>query len=820
MKTGLLFLVFIFLYGPLVAQNYEVTGVVKDKEGKSIPFASVFKVNTNLGTSANSEGVFKLVLASGEQQIMATAIGFRPKTVNLTLNEKTSITILLEEEAYTLDEVVIGKGENPANAIIRKAIAKRTYYLKQSGSYTANVYIKGLQRLLKAPKKFFGVNVDEIGKEIGLDSNRTGIVYLSESVSKITGNPPADFKEEMISSKVSGSNRAFSFNRASELQLNFYENHQPVIEGLSSRPFVSPIADNAFSYYTYQYLGSSEENGLFISKIRVIPKRKAEPLYKGDIYIVEEDWRIHSVNLVLNKESNLNFVDSLSIKQIFTPINPDTWMPSNVQLDFIGGLLGFKVGGYFTAVYQDYKLLNKVDKKDFNEVLSIGKEVGKKDANYWALNRPIPLTEEESKDYIFKDSIRIRNESKPYLDSLDRKANRFKLLGFVLGGYTHRNRYKKEHFYLGSPVRSLLFNSVEGLATNYRLGYSKEIDSTFKSDLKIDGHIRYGFSNKILSANAKLAIPIKRHNFYLSGGSDVVDLNNRGSLPVFYNTISTLYDGRNYQKLYEKTFASAGWGYTLPGNIRIAADVEWARRQWLQNSTDYTFDEENKEKLTSNNPFSPHDDIPLFEDNNSSKFSVGLSYNFSSRYETYPTGKRYLSSKYPTLSLRYTQGIDKLLGSDVDYSLVSARLSKSESALGMFGTISYSLSAGKFLNNKKLYYPDFRHFNGNQILIVQQELSSFLNLDYYKYSTNTSFVEAHVEYNLSGILTSKVLLLRKLKLEELVGLHYLTTPEIKQYGEVHLGLQWNVVRLMYAHSLSERGELNKISTIRIGLRLF
>src|SRR5690606_25910456 len=152
-----------------------------------------------------------------------------------------------------------------------------------------------------------------------------------------------------------------------------------------------------------------------------------------------------------------------------------------------------EIGGYFTAIYQDYALLDKVSKKEFKEVLRIEKDVNKKDASYWSLNRPIPLTPEESKDYARKDSIRERSESKDYLDSLDQKNNRFKPIKFLLGGYTHRNRYEKEYFSLGSPLTSLLFNSVEGLATNYRLGYSKQIDSATNRYFRLNGHIRYGF---------------------------------------------------------------------------------------------------------------------------------------------------------------------------------------------------------------------------------------------------------------------------------------------------------------------------------------
>jgi len=151
---------------------------------------------------------------------------------------------------------------------------------------------------------------------------------------------------------------------------------------------------------------------------------------------------------------------------------------------------------------------------------------------------------------------------------------------------------------------------------------------------------------------------------------------------------------------------------------------------------------------------------------------------------------------------------------------LTADLSKTDHGLGLYGKISYALSAGKFLNRTSYYYPDFRHFKGNQILIVDQQLTSFLGLDYYRYSTPNTFIEAHTEYNLSGILTSKVPLLRKLKLEELVGLHYLHTSELDQYGELHLGLQWKVVRLMYSRSFSNTSILDKQNYVRIGIKLF
>jgi hypothetical protein len=797
-----------------------IRGKVVDASGDAIPFASVYKSGTSLGTSANSEGDFQLALGQGKHSLHISAVGYKPATVSVTWPDTSTLRVVLEQEAYALQEVVIGNAEDPAYAMIKKAIRKRPEYLRESGPFTARVYIKGLQRMLKAPKKFLGVDIDQVGREMGLDSNRTGIIYLSESESNITVDPPKEFREEMISSKVSGSNRAFSFNRASDLQLNFYENHQAVIEGLSSRPFVSPIAQNALSYYRYHYLGTTEENGRGVVKIRVTPRRKAEPLYRGDIYLVEDEWRIHSVNLLLDKDAGINFVDSLHIKQLFVPVEDKLWMPSTVQLDFRIGMMGFEVGGFFTAIYQDYQLSPAFDRRAFKEVLRIEEGVNRKDSAYWMSHRPIPLTAEESRDYLEKDSIRRRNESKAYLDSVDRKNNTFKPLRFLTGGYMYRNRYRREYLRFGSPLTSVLYNTVEGVALNYDLGYSRQIDTLTNRYFSVNANLRYGFANKRFNGSVSTQIPLRGHRFNIAGGSAVLDLNDRGSLPVLFNSISTLFAGENRQKLYEMTFASAGWSHTLPGNINLSAYVQWSDRRWLPNATDFTFSDKNRDKLTSNNPFRPEADVPLFEDHTATKISVAASYSFSNRYATYPSGRRYLESPYPTVSLRYTKGLKGVLGSDVDYDFISAGIYKSGISLGMWGNISVAANAGTFLNNKKLYYTDYQHFNGNEILLVDQKLTSFLNLDYYRWSTNTRFLEAHTEYNMGGVLTSKVPLLRKLKLEEIVGLHYLNTPEVGHYGEMHLGLQWKMLRVMYSRSVSSHSSLDGRAEVRIGLKIF
>lgn len=815
--STLILLVFSF---SVRAQHIQVGGSITNEKREPIPFATVYIQNANYGTAANSEGEYQLRVPAGKYVIVVRAVGYKQTSKSVEIKESMTVDFQLETEAYALEEIVIGNAEDPAYRIIRRAIANRKKNQSAADPYTAKVYIKGVQRLLKAPKSFLGVDIDQIGREIGLDSNRAGIVYLSESESKITVRPPKDFKEEMISSKISGNNQSFSFNRASDLKLDFYDNHQVIFEGLSARPFVSPIADNALSYYRYKLLGTVEEGGRTINKIQVVPRRRADPVYEGDIYIVEDSWRIHGINLLLTKESGINILDSLRIKQDFIPVGTDQWYPANVHFDFVGGLFSFRFGGYFAAVFSDYALNPDVEKHIFREVLRVEEGVNEKDSAYWEANRALALTDEEALDYARKDSLRLRRESKSYLDSLDKVSNKFKPLSFVTGGYTHRNRAKSTYLSFDGLLNSALYNTVEGMALNYGTRYSKRIDSVRNRYFHLYGHARYGFKNKRFNGDLGTSIPVGRGTLSLSGGSQVNDLNNREPLSSFFNTVNSLFFGRNYLKLYERQFGQVQWNHTLPGNIHLFLSGTWENRRWLPNSTDYTFFDRNQQYITSNNPFTPDVDLPLFEENKALKASLTLIYDFGTRYESYPNRKVYLPSKFPTLQLTYLKGIPNALGSEVDFDLLRAVLHKNDIGLGLYGHFSFMLSGGGFLNNNRLSYVDYRHFSGTQTRIMKQAIYSYLLLDYYTHSTAGNFLEAHTEYNLSTLLTSKVPLLRKFKIKEIIGLHYLSTSEIPHYGEMHAGLEWNFLRVMYARSFGTVPAMRGRDAIRIGFSLF
>lgn len=817
MKSFLTFFITLFLISANVFAQINISGNIKDEHSNAIPFATIYIKNTTIGTSANSDGEYTLQLKPGQYEVLYKAVGYRQESRRIDIKTSQILDVSLKPEVYLLKDVTINATtEDPAYAIIRKAIKKRKTYLNEVKAYTADVYIKGLQKLLDAPKRFFGRDMNQVARDIGLDSNRRGIVYLSESESKYSYQYPNNVHEEMISSKVSGSNRAFSFNRATDMKVNFYENLQNW-EGLSNRPLVSPIAEDAMLYYNYKLLGESVENGETIYKIRVKPRRDYDPCFNGTIYILKDSWRIYGLDLYLTKKANINFVDTLKINQQFFPVNNKAWMTASAKFEFTGGLFGFKFGGYFISIYKNYDLAPTFDKKEFLEVMRITKEVNKKDSLYWEQERPIPLTGEEKTDYSKKEKLAQKRESKEYLDSLDRRNNHFKFGNLLMGGVNIRNRYEKKSFHYDPILGSFLFNTVEGFALNYGASFTKQIDSATNRFLRVGARVRYGFSNHLLNGNVNGTIPISTFRLGFSGGSDIVDLNNHIPISSGINTDYSLFERQNYEKLYQKDFVNLSLAGRISGGWVASAGVEWANRKWLPNSSSFSIFSPGGHQYTSNNPLTPAQDVPLFPENQSLKVTLRTSYDFSNKYETYPNGRRYLPSEYPTIGFNYTKGIKNIFGSDVDYDLVSADITKSNIPMGMYGKTSFYIGVGKFLNANSLYYPDYKQFAGNQVLFYQQGISKFLLLDYYTFSTPKQYVEGHFEHNFSGFILNKIPLIRKAKLQEIVDVNYLSTPNLKNYTELGIGVEYFGIRLMYGQSYNSGTNIHQAVRLSLGL---
>lgn len=810
----------------VISNTYtQIHGSVTDETGTPLPSASVYIKGTSQGTTTNINGKYSLNLPKGKSEIVFQYIGYKQKIETIDYKGVSiNLDIKLTEQSYELSEIQIkSSSEDPAYAIIRNAMAKREYYKKKIESYSCNVYIKGNQKIVKIPEKILGQKVGNL--EGILDTNRQGIIYLSESVSKFHFKSPNTIKEELISSKTSGNNRGFSYNRAREMQFSMYA---PSVN--FSKEIISPIGPGAMLYYKYRLEGSYfDKEGNEINKIKVIPRNESTPVFRGYIYIYEHSWSIHSVELAITGKSiNQEILDTLWLKQQYIPgPDKDQWLLQSQNLDFIFNFLGIKFKGYFTAVYSDYEV-NKIFPKDFfsNEILIIEKESNKKSDNYWDTIRPVPLLKEEVTDFKRKDSLQMIWESKPYRDSMDKVNNKF-TPNDITFGYTYRNSYNRWSFSIGSPLTTIEFDPVRGYYTALRLEYRKDKDDDRTQWFKISPEISYGFSDRKLRANLLVENQFNRHNYAkitISGGIKLVQYNEQNPISVVVSELYNLYDKRNFLKQYEKRFGNVSWSqYLFPG-LKANLSAEVAARNIVNNTTNYSFQKKYKEY----SPNYPGDTLPLnFQKHMAYSFGVEFDYWPGQKYVSYPDLRIYLSSKYPrfsfnykTTKVNYSENTNKS-----DYLVHNLKAGISYSYKPRFiGESNLSIMVGKIIG-KNIELIDYVHFNGNQSFISSPKgsLNSFNLLDYYAYSTSDSYVEGHFEHNFRGFFLNKLPLIKLLKFEEIVRVNYLGEKGNFNYQEYTIGLSnigWGIFRIFkveYTWSFVNTSAMKQGITIGIGL---
>ncbi|AUS04346.1 SusC/RagA family TonB-linked outer membrane protein [Pseudotamlana carrageenivorans] len=99
-------IVFLFLNTLYAQQGTTVTGVITDSETNTpLPGVNVIEKGTRNGTSTDFDGNFTLTVSSSNAHLELSYIGY--KTLDVAVAGKSSITVALEPDAQSLNEVVV-----------------------------------------------------------------------------------------------------------------------------------------------------------------------------------------------------------------------------------------------------------------------------------------------------------------------------------------------------------------------------------------------------------------------------------------------------------------------------------------------------------------------------------------------------------------------------------------------------------------------------------------------------------------------------------------------------------------------------------------
>ena len=337
---------------PAAMFSQMLKGRITDQAGGPVAYSTVYIHELRQGTVANESGNYELKVSPGTYTVTYQSLGYQPVRSIVSISEKDLVKdITLVMQYYQISEVRISAtGEDPAYRIMRKAIGMAPYYLNYISYYKAEVYLKGnlvinkiprlLQKSMKMESTGNSTNISA-GSKNAKDEKllKAGDSFLMETYNEIEFNAPDRYTQKVLSYNSTFPSQGNEISPMDFIEASFY---QPVLADMA----ISPLSPNAFSHYSFKYLGATQQGDYTINKIGVVPKRKSQQLFEGTIYIIEDLWCLQSVDL-----TNENLVGKIRVRQIYVPVQDDIWMPVSHNFEINIGIIGFKAdAGYGSSV--------------------------------------------------------------------------------------------------------------------------------------------------------------------------------------------------------------------------------------------------------------------------------------------------------------------------------------------------------------------------------------------------------------------------------------------------------------------------------------
>lgn len=741
----------LFLMGAqAMAQKVQLSGVVMDSVTREpLPLVSVVLEGTTYGVNTNLEGEFRFVIPKGKYKLVVRASGYHPCMDSIEVQQEiTQLKLWAIPVSTNMDEVIItSKAVNPAHRIIRNAIAsRRRNRFDKIEAYEYEAYNKLVLTMDNVTDRFLnsklvrnvGNQVREImGDSLHSDSSKYSIAgFVSESVSRFYYLRPDQKKEEILAVQTSGV-KGSEYNLLSSmlLQLDIYDNNVVVVD----RTFLSPIADGAFVDYDFQLLTVESSGQDTLYGIQVIPKRPYDPVFKGTVYIDNQRWAINRLDLMLNDNPNINFVEDIRIRQEYGAV--DTfWVPTllDVEVDFQNSVMkrkggkGISIIGRSSSHLYNYKINQPREPKFYKqELMEVMADAESKDSTYWAEARKSPLDRSEELGFALVDSLRSRGVLDFYIEAA-------RLIGW--------GTYKRKYWEVGPYFYLISFNQAEGWRS--RCGFYTRPD--FSKWFYFGGHIAYGLRDQRFKYQVETKFRIVRKPKLELGLKRTYEVEQVGFENFLNNGTSLLQSSLRRVPLTQLN-------YYGENRIDVYSDITKGL------SGDFYF----RTKLfepTSTFAFGyARPDGGIGTDYNVTELGTDLRLSFKEKFISDARGDRkYISTKYPIFYIKYRHGFSDLLGGDYAYAAAEVEM-RNYVRLGRYGWFRYDLRVGQVFGT--MPFPSLHVFRGN--MSWGYDRYGFNLMNYYEFVADRYLTFAG-EQHFEGLLWNQIPVLRHLKWKEVL----------------------------------------------------
>ncbi|MBK6264130.1 carboxypeptidase-like regulatory domain-containing protein [Marivirga sp. S37H4] len=783
-------LLFLLTSNYLLAQMGQLYGSVSTTQGEAMPYANVIILGKSQGTSTNFDGEYSLQLKPGTYKVSYQFVGYKSelKEVTIQAGERLPIHVSLEEEKVYLDAVVVkASSENPAYEIIRNAQKMRKTYLREHENISYEAYTK-----------LFGKSGTNNSSAINLFGTmlnpHKGIFYLSETVSSLYKYNAHEKNEQLKASLIMGDTSNYSKNKSVFIELYESRPFSVVAQTVRNR-FISPIANDAFGFYDYDYLGSIEEGNQLLHKIKLLPRSTGTNTFTGEIYIVDKSWRVYKSHLFTNSP----IIGKMEINTTYIADEQE-----NVLLPFSTSFIlkdkSRELDIYHHNIFYDYVFDAPVPTIDKQANYIVGDSSLQKPDEWWEKQRPISLTEDEQLAY--QQSLRLKSKDQNVRENINdslpkSKKSPFRIFQQALGT---GNITLTDN--LALKLNVFTFNTVEGGVLKPHFVYRKEMKSG--RELETDVALRYGFASRQFYAKGGVSYelnPLSVSKLRLEGGRYIEQISGNTSVSDFVNMAYSLDSKLNYQKLYGRDYISLQWGQELINGLDIKIGSNYNLRHPLENNSDYNWDKKSETAYMPNQSFIQGEYID-FESNQLWESNIAISYQHNRKFDLIKGRKVPLTSKYPKVSVGFDLGV-----MESEYSRFWANISNNFN-FGPVGVSNISVSYGEFLTSNNLTPVDYFHFMGNQTIFYQRQKQyglSYQLLDYYQYSNDSYFAGANFEHDFGNAIFGRVPLLKKLGLNTYFMANFLQSGDYNSFSELGVGLSMSYLPIRFNYFFGFEG---------------
>lgn len=401
--------------------------IVQDESGEPLAFVTVLPDNKpELGLLTDIEGRFQLPLPLKIRSLVLRYVGFKTAAIRLDsmafVQGKPAI-ITMYQSGFDLPEAVILSGENPANALIRKAIAHRKRNNPENlDEFVCNTYNKisfaltpdrdkfeqwSLKRDT-TKKGFRRVEADFAELEKATANNH---FFLMESATEKRFKYPDLQFERILQNRVSGFKKASFTALANAVQpFSFYGDFLPILDKSYLNP-ISPGSPDKYFFHIEDTLYRSQDT-VYIISFKPKKGKKFEAL-QGVLHLNTDGWALQNVRANAADEGNIQF----SIEQQYTRVprysaeRGRQWFPEQLNFEisipkYPAAFAGTSVIG--RSYIYDINLHPDLKKSDFTpESPLIIEPLHSLDADslWQAIHLTNPLSTKEINTYTVIDSV-------------------------------------------------------------------------------------------------------------------------------------------------------------------------------------------------------------------------------------------------------------------------------------------------------------------------------------------------------------------------------------------------------------------------------